>query len=81
MHFTRLQNRLLNIILVPGLPHGNFVLSGEKQHFLVAVELLRIAHILSVHPNTGGLFGAVVGHKTHFGEDAVLRLQQGRHAN
>jgi hypothetical protein len=73
---ARLQKHLLNFVPVPGLTDYDLMPSREQEHFLVSIQLLHIAYVLSIDPDTGVLFGLVPRDKTHLCQHAVFGAQR-----
>ena len=74
----RLDNHFLGEIRIPGLTHGDLMLTGQKQDFFVLLELSDVAKVLSVDPHAGRLVRLGLPDKLHFPQDLALGAGCGR---
>src|ERR1700741_958320 len=69
---SRFDNHLLSEIRVPRLAHGDFMFAGQKQDFLVVLELIDVAHVLPIDPNAGRFVRFGLADQLNFSQDLVL---------
>src|SRR5258708_9032955 len=76
--FVWFHNHLLPEIRIPGLAHGNFMFTGQKQDLVVILQLIDVADVLSIDPDSGCLIRLGLSDQLHFTQDLALSVGRER---
>ena len=72
--FAWFHDYLLSEIHVSGLTHGNLMFTRQKQDFVVGFQLIDIADVLAIDPNSGCFIRLGLSDQLHLTQDLVLRV-------